>query len=138
MEMSASRPDHQPGADRHTVHRRDDRFGAVDDVVDEVARLPEHPGPRTAKSATISSMRSKSPPDEKVPPAPRMITARVSVVDVHGAPHLREVAMHGGVGRVEATLRLHGDHQDPFLGTLEERLGNEVARSVMRVPATAR
>ena len=119
IEMSASRPDDEPGADGHAVHRRDDRLAAVDDVVDEVARLAEHPGARREVRDHLLDEIEVAARRERAAGAADDHGAGLGV-GVDGAPHLGEVAVHGGVGRVEATLRLHRDHQDPVLGALED------------------
>src|ERR1019366_5945080 len=112
----------QARADRNTVHGRVHRLAAVDDVVDEVARLAEHPGAdREVRDHLLDEIEIAAR-REGAAGTTDDHRARLRVA-VDGAPDLRQVAVHGGAGRVEASLRLHGDDQDPVLGSIEDEAG---------------
>jgi hypothetical protein len=114
--------DDQAGAHRHTVDRRDDRLLAVDDVVDQVAHLVEHP----ADPAVVA----RHPVHHGQVAAGRERPARPGhhgdpglLVGGHVLPHPGQLGVHHLVGRVVAVRAVQRDQQHAILAAVEEQSG---------------
>ena len=107
-------PDHQPRTDRRPVHCGHHDLRAVDDVVDDVARLAPHPLPHGGIVRDVLHQREVAPGGEPAPGAADDRHAHLGVpVDV--APDIREFTMHAMAGGGEfAVLTAHHDLQDSW------------------------
>src|SRR5215472_16928352 len=90
---------HKPGPDRDAAHRTDDRFAAIDDIVDDVARLLPLPGTRREIVDVLLNDREVAAGRE-YPASPRQDRGIDAGVLVDIAPDLGKLAMEDLVGRI--------------------------------------
>src|SRR6266849_4718331 len=107
----------EPGADRDPAHRTDHGLAAVDDIVDDVARLLPLPGARLEILDILSNDRKIAAGREYPAGAgdDRGIDARIPV-DV--APDLGELGVESRVGRVHPPV-LHRDAKNLRMRAVE-------------------
>src|SRR2546422_998619 len=102
---------YQPRADRRAVHRRDHHLRAVDQVVDQVARLAPDARPHGEVARHLLHHREIAAGREPLPCAAQDRDARVAVeVDVQ--PDARQLRVHArGGDRQLAALLAHDDFE---------------------------
>jgi hypothetical protein len=107
----------EPGADRDPTHGADYRLAAVDDIVDDVARLLPLARAGLEILDVLPDDRKIAAGGKDAPGAgdDRGIDARIPI---HVAPDLGELAMQCLVGRVHPPI-LHRDAENPFMGAIE-------------------
>jgi hypothetical protein len=113
----------EAGADRGAVHRRDDRLGAVDDVVDEVAGLLEHPDADREVVGHVGDEVEVAAGGERLALAAHDDDPGVGV-GVDHRPDVREVAVHLVAGGIELAGGGHDDLEEVLLGTLAVQVIN--------------
>src|SRR5215471_9154249 len=107
----------EPGPDRDAAHRTDDRFAAIDDIVDDVARLLPLPGTRREIVDVLLDDREVAA-GGKYPAGPRQDRGIDAGVLVDIAPDLGKLAMEDLVGRVHAAV-LHRDAENRCMRPVE-------------------
>ena len=119
--------DGEAGADRHTTDGRDDGFGAVDEVIDKIARLLPNAHQGRIIRNHLFDERKIAAGGEMLTGATHEHSAHVRV-RIDAAPHLRKVTMHGGVGRVQVYLIRDDDLE--HLRQRRHKLQGRVCRTV--------
>jgi len=115
-------PGDQAGADRRSVHRRDDNLRAVDQVVDQVARLAPDARAHREVARHLLDHGQVAAGGEAAPLAAQDGDARLRVaVDVEPDPG--ELRMHARIGhRKLARLGAHHDLEDAGLEPCDPQL----------------
>jgi enoyl-CoA hydratase len=108
----------QACADCRAVDRRDNRLAAVDDVVDEVARLVEHAEPRVPVARDVLDEREVAAGAERAAGAADEDDARL-LVPVDLLPDLGEVPVRLVADGVELAGRVQREPEDPGLRPVE-------------------
>jgi hypothetical protein len=116
--MIREQSDDEPRPHRGTLHRRHHRAIAVDEVVDQVARLPPDGHPMAEVLDDVVDHVEVATGGERL-----VVTADDD--DVHlrvtrdREPHIGEIPVHAAVGRIEPSGRVHDHLENARLRALE-------------------
>ncbi len=114
--------DGQACAHRAAADGRHHGFGTIDQVVDQVARLlPDADQSRLVVDHAIDHVEIAAGGEVR-PVAPHDDHAH-GIVDVDGAPHQRQIAMHGFGGGVDTALVGYDEFENSGLGRQELKTG---------------
>jgi hypothetical protein len=111
----------QAGADGGSAHGADDRLGAVDDVVDDVARFLPRPQQRVVILHVVLNQVEVAAGGEHLAASALDDHAVDRVVAVDIAPDVDQLGVHDGVGGVVLLRSVHGDAQHPGVRPVEEK-----------------